>query len=260
MSDRNYRIKVPDARDLTAAMALPGGHPLSFIGNLDDVCARALFRFLSEKPNHPDWCRFITSENLMTAIRCGGPLRDGSKLDIISLGTQQCLVQREGIGACIVDSSHHLLEAVTAAGASLKYLQICNRIVVSQTFVPSFLRTLGSNVDHLRKLDVSELENKLLVEALLVVMAGRIEALTACLSHSNLIALHGAGIRELRFTSWCGEMATEVAKTVGPTLESFADSTIGFLVAHLLLNPCSFIVTGCDGWKYLHSPTGIPSS
>lgn len=99
MPDRNYRIHVPDAQDLTAAMALPEGRPPSFIDNLDEVCGRALFSFLSEKPNHPDWCRFITSENLMVALRCRGPLRDVSKLDIIALGTHQRLEQREGIGA-----------------------------------------------------------------------------------------------------------------------------------------------------------------
>lgn len=140
----------------------------------------------------------------------------------------QNILGREG-GDCIVDAVSHLLEVMHAAGDSITNLQLTQRAVASHESAFSLTKVLVSQMISLHKLDVSCMTDVAHVDALLLAMKGRAESLVLRILHVELVALHGKGVRELELTSTIGALdrpptgwhADNLAKTVGPTLQSF---------------------------------------
>lgn len=170
--NREHRLAFLDAEHLSAAM-VP-----SFIDNLDEECACRLFRFVSERPNHPRWSRHIAPENLQVTLRLGG-LRGAAKTAITRVGTEPVggLFEKEEDGYSTVNSADQLLEVATAPGDSLTHLQVSSVIALAQDSVLLWTEVLTTSVKALQKLDIAGLRSERHAEALLVALTGRVEAL-----------------------------------------------------------------------------------
>lgn len=78
-----YLIPLPVSHYRTTSMASPASSASrlpSLIDTLDEPSVRALFRFLSDKPRHPRWSRYIASEDLHAMLRFGGAIRNEAML------------------------------------------------------------------------------------------------------------------------------------------------------------------------------------
>lgn len=198
-----------------------------------------VFRQLSDRSTSSNWCAFIDSKDIITALKAHPQLREAARAALTRLATIPPLNVKDGDELPCVVTWSHLHEAIEAAGDQLQELSIgfgpLTEIVSMDYFQPllaDVLPGLPLHNIHLRRLDLSTLKDVSdgfrVSRAVLAVTRGHVGYLKLQGIHAHLLALSCTGVRKLTLQypaelihDNCDPLAysKELWRALGPDLE-----------------------------------------
>lgn len=192
----------------------------SFLHLLDGCEAAKIFQYLSAKPHQPRWwpC-YIATQDILNAFRCGGIIRDAAVTAQAQVELLESHQAHAVSAAAFIFEHHHLSEVLTQVGGRLKELFVTSTHTAAEDemlFRP-WVNALASHCTGLQRLDISNLTNAPLEEAILS-SSRSVQDLAVNPAHAPLIGSRFAGLRRLLLTA-PPQDAEEMWRAVGSSLE-----------------------------------------
>lgn len=180
-----------------AATAPTAEKPGSFIDGLDCDAAANIIRHLSSKPRNLQWRRYALCYDFRSASRLGDRFCDASRAVFSKVDSKSY----SDTGGCCLVNFCELRDVLLVVGDKLQELHIPICPLLRTKKSTPWIPVLATNGAMARNLKIDYLGSRELEEAILFAVRGRVESLSIWGYHTEFLAAHFIGLRELYLQS-----------------------------------------------------------